>query len=376
MTVPQKSTGWRKKFAHAAGIVLTAFLATVMLPGPAQSRATKPAEHPEITTLKAEFNRTAKGRELMEYARRHNITLRIDPTLSRRSNSAEYSPSTSEVLIKPGLKGEQRVIYTAHELRHGWQDKALGYAQVERQALAPQQRWLLRRFLEADAAAFSAFFAADRMEKLDLKKADYGTAAEEKNIARSLRDEFRSRDGLTGAEYLRIAFEPMLGNIGPGYTERHLTLISDLVMIMGNRVVAASTAVMKKDHATALQLVDPIMAAAKGAPDDAAIEAFLRRMGGTSFDLSVETPLQSPTVTAKKLTQDYAFRLTPQGPAAPSMELLGDTLGRLTTLSDLYKGYLRLAENTQKDALRLRETAAANTNRINPAIRAPALPVN
>ena len=369
MTVPQKKS-WRTAFAKGAGIVLTAFAVTIMVPGPAQSRTNKPAEHPEVTSLKAEFNRTAKGRELMEYAKTHNIRFRVDPTLAKRDNSAEYSPTTSEVLLKPGLKGEQRVIYTAHELRHGWQDKALGYAQLEVQQLAPQQRWVLRRFLEADAAAFSAYFAADRMQQLDLKKADYGSANEEKDIARKLHKEFSSPDGLTGPEYLKIAFEPTLANIGPGYTERHLDLIYDLVMNVGHRVMAASTAMMKRDHATALQLLDPIMAAVKTAPDDAAIEAFIRRMGGTSFDTQQPTPLQSAGISAKKLTEDYALRLFPQGPAAPDMEVMANTLARLSSMGDLYKGYLRLAENTQKEAQRQREFAA-NTNRA-PVVSVPA----
>jgi len=312
-------------------------------------------EHPEIVSMKAEFNRTALGRELLQYAAERGIKFRMDATMSKRTSSAEYDPTVPEVLIKPGLELEQRVVYTAHEIRHGWQDKTLGYPQMEAKYLTPHQRWVIRRFLEADAAAYSAFFAADRMHRLDLKDAKYGTADEEKDIAKRLEKEFTSEDGLTGAEYLRIAFEPTLGNIAPYYTNRHLDLISDLTIGMGSRVIMASNAIAKKDYTFAAALMAPVMKGINEAPDDAAVAAWVRRMGGTSFDPLATTPLQAPNISDNKLSQEYAFRLANPGqiPVTPLQ-----TSGRLAVLEDVYRGYIRMAKDVDAQ-IRARITAAA-----------------
>lgn len=305
------------RLAIGAALVFTLFVPrarTQQIPAP-------PPDAPEVAALKVEFNKTAEGRKLLAFADDNGITFAVDSTLAERGNLAEYSPVQSKVLLKPGLAGEELAIYGAHELRHGWQDKKLGYAETEADTyLSPQQRWALRRYLEADAAAFSAWFAADRMQNLDLSKADYRSATPERDVAKKLHAEFASADGLTLDEYRKLALETFLGDLS-GYDDRHLMLAFDYTNDFGKLVLGALAASQRNDNAAARELLDPILAQLGATPDAATFEAYLRKMGGTSFDLNDKTSLQSDSVSAQKLLRDYPFRSS-RGDIAETASLL------------------------------------------------------
>lgn len=313
---PVKGPALKHRLMHAAGrlAVGAALLFILFVPrARTQQREPPPQDAPEVAALKVEFNKTAAGRKMLAFAQDNGITFTVDSTLAERGNLAEYSPMHSQVRLKPGLAGEELAIYGAHELRHGWQDKKLGYAEIETETyLSPKQRWTLRRYLEADAAAFSAWFAADRMKHLDLESADYRSATKERDVAKNLHAEFSTADGLTQDEYRTLALEVFLEDIAD-YNHRHLMLAYDYASDFGKLVVGALVAREREGPTAAKLLLDPILEKLGKTPDAATFEAYLRQMGGTSFDLSEKTSLQSDSVSVRKLTQDYPYRAAGDG---------------------------------------------------------------
>lgn len=331
---PEKRKPIKSRLMHTASrLAIAASLMFILFVPRArtQQQTTTAPEAREVAALKAEFNKTAEGRKLLDFARENDITFVVDSTLADRGNLAEYSPGHSQVRLKPGLEGEELAIYGAHELRHGWQDKKLGYADKETETyLSPQQRWALRRYLEADAAAFSAWFAADRMKHLDLSGADYRSAQKEHEVAKSLRAEFDTADGLTQDEYRTLALEVFLADIS-GYNPRHLSLAFDYTSDFGKLVIGALTAQEKEGPEAARLLLDPILEKLGKTPDAATFEAYLRQMGGTSFNLEDKTSLQSDSVPVQKLLRDYPFR--------SGGDDVGEAIGILLTLERLERAH-------------------------------------
>lgn len=337
----------KNRLLHAAGrLAVGATLLFILFVPRArtQQRETPPQDAPEVAALKVEFNKTAAGRSMLAFAKDNGITFAVDSTLADRGNLAEYSPVHSQVRLKPGLAGEELAIYGAHELRHGWQDKKLGYAEKETQTyLSPQQRWALRRYLEADAAAFSAWFAADRMRHLDLAGADYRTATKERDVAKNLHAEFASADGLTQDEYRSLALEVFLEDIS-GYNDRHLMLAYDYTSDFGKLVIGALVAREREGPEAAKLLLDPILEKIGKTPDSATFEAYLRQMGGTSFDLSEKNSLQSDSVSARKLMHDYPYRAS-----GDSLEDAVSLLMALERLERSHNAFVRAAKELDRD---------------------------
>ena len=288
-----------------------------------------PADAPEIRALKNEFVTTELGISLMRFARDNGMRFLLDSTLGERHSKAEYDPATGHILIRPGQKLEALVIYTAHEIRHGWQDKVLGAPGMELGVMTPWQRWTLRRYMEADAEAFSAYFEADRLRSGAHLKPGFAEAMPASTLSMKLRGEFWSRNGLTFGEYRRLAFEPCLAALHT-YNARQLDLVESMTLDFGKQVTAALN---DKTKLAALET------AVQKAPTDADFATFLRHFGGVSFDPTHQTSLQSRAVTDEMLLNDYPRRESNPKALKNFPAVLDGEIAKYTALQE---GYIRV----------------------------------
>ncbi|TAL37308.1 MAG: hypothetical protein EPN97_05630 [Alphaproteobacteria bacterium] len=300
------------------------------VPADLKSYVSNPADAPEITAIKAEFAKTEMGIALLRFAKDHDIKFVLAPDLPHK---ALYTPATSTISIRPGQKLEGLMMYTAHEIRHGWQDKVLGAIDMENGVMTPWQRWTLRRYLEADAEAFSAFFEADRLRSGIHMQPGFGEAMPASMIAMRLRGEFWSKDGLNFGEYRQMAFEPALERLHT-YNRLHLDYVEEVTLNFGKQVLAAGN---DKAKLAALE------AQVQNAPSDAAFEAFLRHLGGVSLNPERQTSLQSTSVTRETLLNDYPRRMINPRASREFPPVLDKSIADMTALQD---GYIRVLHNT------------------------------
>lgn len=315
---------------------------------------------PQLQTareLEQDFARSRMGRELLQFMRQHSISFSYDSTMAA-GNYAEYSPERSAITMRPTLGREDQVIYLAHELRHAWQDKVLDYWGWERKHLSPAQRFTLRRFLEADARAFSAFFEAERRRTLGGPEPDYGTAEPEKIMSGLLRQEFNSRNGLTLQEYRTIALEHTFGVLS-NYNPRHFELMQLSVSNFGSRILAADDPGNGTDYAAIRGNLNALQAEFDHAPTDAEFFAYLRRFGGMSFSATAPTSLQDPAVTDDTLLNAYPRRVNDATLAATAVPAIDSTI---RTLTEQYNGHRRrVAELQGENELKIAEAEQTQT---------------
>lgn len=312
---------------------------------PQQPALVETAAAPQLQTareLERDFARSRMGRELLQFMRQHNIGFSYDSAMAA-GNYAEYSPERGAITMRPTLGREDQVIYLAHELRHAWQDKVLDYWGWERKRLTPAQRFTLRRFLEADARAFSAFFEAERRRTLGGPEPDYGTAEPEKIMSGQLRQEFNSRNGLTLGEYRTIALENTFGVLS-NYNPRHFELMQLSISNFGNRILAADDPGNGMDYAAIRNNLNALQAEFDRAPTDAEFFAYLRRFGGMSFSTTAPTSLQDSSVTDDTLLNGYPRRVNDAAQAATVVPAIDSTIRSLT---EQYNGHRRRVAELQ-----------------------------
>lgn len=299
------------------------------LPADLKGYVNNPADAPEITAIKTEFAKTEMGIALLRFAKDQNITFVLTPDLPHK---ALYTPGAGTVEIRPGQKLGALMMYTAHEIRHGWQDRVLGAIKMEEGVMTPWQRWTLRRYLEADAEAFASYFQADRLRNGIPLPPGSGEAMPASLLADRLRGEFWSKDGLTFGEYRKLALEPALERLHT-YNKLHLDYLEERTLDFGKQVLAAG------NDKTKLAMLESQV---QNAPDDAAFEAFLRHLGGISLSLDRQTSLQSTAVTSDMLLHDYPRRMVNPRAAADFPPVLDKSIADMTALQD---GYIRVLHN-------------------------------
>ena len=272
----------------------------------------------ELRTLKSEFAKTPLGADLLRYAKNNGIRFALDASIAPTS-VAEYNPADATIRIRPGTPLESAVIRTAHELRHGWQDKALGAFAKENGVLTPWQRWTLRRYMEADAEAFASYFEANRLQQGVQIQAGFADVMPASMIAMRLRGEYWTRDGLTFGKYRHLAFEPALAAL-QGYNAQHLSFVEK----MTRQRVSTGGGKEKLE--------------AQKAPDDASFAEFLRGFGGISFDKGAHTSLQSTVITPDMLTRGYP-RL--EGDPRAHASFLPELDRKMAELAALHNAWLK-----------------------------------
>ncbi|MBW7911349.1 MAG: hypothetical protein H3C49_08800 [Alphaproteobacteria bacterium] len=274
----------------------------------------------DVSALRTEFGKTSLGRDMLALADRHNITIVYDDALSGTNTLGSYNAGSKTLRMNPSQTLAEQVMIMSHELRHAWQDVVLGYGEMENRLLTPQQQWTLRRYLESDAFAFSAYFMAERM--LELPEAEKPDGLREMAAAHLLHGEFASEDGLTHEEYRRFALDRMFETLGSSYNETHLRLANEQNKPLEDDPKFAQQLLERGDLDGALVTMRALQARMRTTPSAEDFDAYLRRFGGMSLDPAEQTALQSPaaanpagrTAAAPTAAQTPA----PQDPDAPS----------------------------------------------------------
>lgn len=252
---------------------------------------------PALQALRADIARTPLGRALLDFADAHNITIVFDASIGKTSNFAQYLPETSTITVRPDLSPEEKVLYLAHELRHGWQDKFLGYSAMNAERLTPVQRYTLQRYVEADAHAFSAYFWADRMQRLGIApQPQY--AVFELSVAQKLRDKMDAAGNINVADYGDIALVPYFGHL-EDYNARHVATAARATDVLRAEVRTATESGLSERFNRLAAEID-------AAPDDARFAAWLRRLGGTDLQGSPDTALANTPMSV--MIDDYPMR--------------------------------------------------------------------
>lgn len=294
-------------------------------PAPAVAQMTA-GQVQTIAQLEADFGRTPLGRQLLDYVHARGITISYEA--DQPTSYAAFQPDANRIIVRPDLSREEQVIYLAHEIRHSWQQHELHYTGMEARQLSPEQRFTLRRFLEADARAFSSFFTADRHERLGMNDVDFATAQRERQIVTLLRGEFNSANGLTPAEYRVLGLENSFGFLS-GYNARHFDMVTGRLDRFGARIEAADDANGGNDYARIRENLLRLTRERNNAPSAHEFEVYLRHFGGTSFNVAARTPLQDPAVTTHTLTYTYSRRVNNDNDGADA-KAVNDTLRPLT----------------------------------------------
>lgn len=245
-----------------------------------------------IQPLRDEFVKTALGREMLAMADYHKISIVYDDKMAGTGTAGTYSFGDKTVRMNPAEDMPSQVMFLAHELRHAWQDIALEYSDMEKRLLTPVQQWTLRRYLEADAYAFSAFFMADRMKELP----DAATPGGQREMAsaRLIHDEFTSDDGLTNDEYRKHALDRMF-NVLNGYNDNHLRLAKYSADELGNFATDILKEITNDNLDDAGLALENMKLRMKSTPSGEEFDAYLRRFGGTSLSPEAPTALQPAT---------------------------------------------------------------------------------
>ena len=321
-------------FSRVSRHAILLVLALTALNGPVRSDQPAPPPAPAATVqqvqtiaeLEADFGRTPLGRQLLDYVHAKGITIMYEA--NQPTSYAAFQPDQNRIIVRPDLSREEQAIYLAHEIRHSWQQHELHYGSMEARQLSPGQRFTLRRFLEADARAFSAYFTADRHERLGMSDVQFGTAQAERQMVTMLRAEFNSANGLTSAEYRVLGLENSFGFLS-GYNPRHLSMVIERTESFGRRVEAADDANGGRDYLRIRENLLRLTRERNNAPSAHEFEVYLRHFGGTSFNVKAPTPLHDPAVSLQTLTYTYPRRVN-NDPAGIGAKAINDTLNPLT----------------------------------------------
>lgn len=182
----------------------------------------------ETVALRREFARTNMGREMLMFLNRHKLSIVFDNTDDTHVNNCDikhyggvYCFHLKTVKVNSALPAEMQTIVLAHEIRHAWQDIRLGFAGLEKKTLTPTQQWTLRQTLEADAAAYSAYFWADRLERIDPQNSYKMpvTQAGIYGLARQMRDHMRRTGDLTAEDFRTMGMEAAFRSLPRMYTD-------------------------------------------------------------------------------------------------------------------------------------------------------------
>lgn len=365
MSILSDKESSRKKRGLLAGTarraLLTAFAALAAFPMPAaqsgmpREKIVAAVETPklsDIVELKADFAKTALGREMLQFAKTHDIRFKLDPDLKVLGN---YKDQNKTFTLSTKLARQDRPMILAHELRHAWQDRILGYGKLQNTAITPEQYWTLRQYIEADACAFSAYYMADRMQTLGEKPYPQSAYKAVVLMAEKLQQEIKSADGLTLQEYRKNAVEmcfSTLSDYDTPYPVDHLSQAEAHVNYLLARAKTVGGA--REFKPSEIKESKRLVQAFKNRMTDDDFTVWLRRMGGTSFSSALPTSLQQADVSRENILHDYPLSdHNAQRKQAFSLQYK-ETMTRLDSTYNLSRQWvetvyaLRLAQRDQR----------------------------
>lgn len=265
-----------------------------------------PADPPDVKALKAEFAKDQCGLELLQFAHKNGMSVTLDKTHIKEGNYGQYSSEIGRAAVNPDMTLDEKLVFLAHELRHGAQHKILGYDEKEAKQLTPEQSWTQRRYIEADARAYSIYCTAQRMNRLHIRKPiESARASFEFTQAAKLRREIGSWGGMTLDEYREIALVPSFGILS-NYNEGHLEIAAAKARRYVDLTAQAQKHIEAGNKREARKVVRQIEKAFADKMPEAEFTVHLRRFGGVSLDPAMPTSLQQPGVTERNLRRDYA----------------------------------------------------------------------
>lgn len=379
---PQKNTLLRKLARGAAGVALVLGLSAPMVlhhtfPAHSDEPVMMEVVQADISPLRQEFARTSLGRDMLAMAAAHNISIEYDSALSSSTAAGTYNAGDKKVRMDPTQPMPAQVMYLAHELRHAWQDIVLGYGEMENRMLTPQQQWTLRRYLEADAFAFSSYFMAERMA--ELPDAALPGGSREMPAARRLLAEFSSEDGLTHDEYRRFALERMFTFLD-SYDDKHLELAIRANRPIESDIKFAQDMRRRGELESAQQTLDILQGHMAGTPSADDFAVYLRRLGGMSLEPDAQTALQSPSPSpqsaAAALSAETTVITAAPPPAPDSASRKADVAAQLAAAENLHQTFRALAQNlTELTRLEIEAARAqgrpTNASRFYPIVNDP-----
>lgn len=347
---PKKNTFMRNLARGVAGLALAVGLAAPMIvyhtdPARSNDAVMMDVVQSDISQLRAEFSRTSLGRDMLAMADAHNITIEYDSALISSTAAGTYAAGQKKVRMDPSQPMAEQVMYLAHELRHAWQDIVLGYGEMEERPLTPQQQWTLRRYLEADAFAFSAYFMAERMT--ELPDATLPGGNREMGSARNLFAEFASEDGLTQDEYRRFALERMFTFLD-SYDEKHLELALGANKPLDIDIKFAQDMLRLGDIEAAYNTAQEITGRMNRTPSEETFTEYLRRFGGMSLEPGAQTSLQPPPAAphsaAAALSAETAAVILEPPEVPDSTSRQARIAAQLAAAENLHHAFRALAE--------------------------------
>lgn len=107
-----------------------------------------------LNRIVARLRSSTLGEQLYTYAVQENTRIQW---ITEGNKAGAYSVPDKLIELKVSMPDEALILTLAHELRHHWQFTAL---KPRTWINSPLQQWQLRRFVEADACAFTAHFSA------------------------------------------------------------------------------------------------------------------------------------------------------------------------------------------------------------------------
>jgi hypothetical protein len=247
----------------------------------------------EMAPLRTEFARTPLGRDILRFTDANGIKLVYDHdgALKKVGNYATYYEKT--MTLRPDLTTDEQIVILSHELRHAFQDIRLGYPQMEDNLLRPAQAWVLRRTIEADAFAFSAYFLADRMDRLG-KIEKTPNIEDEWSMAQPMVQAFKQKGSVTAEDFRDMALAPAYRRVdaAPSYAKSHLVLATRMTDVVDTSLDIAVAELGKNQTQDAWANLEYAANLIKTTPTDDEFAAYIRRYGAPAFNTDARTALQ------------------------------------------------------------------------------------
>lgn len=260
-----------------------------------------------LASLRADFSRTAAGRDLLKVADDNQVVIVFDPTLKDSVGCfGIYEPPRQRVSLWPGLNKTQQRIVLAHELRHVWQDRALHYSELLGKSSRPSDRWAIMRYTEADAFTYAGYYWADYIIRTNTADPTYYPGAEPSQRAAAAMLEDMRDCRLSPDIYREKALERCFASLGINYSA-HPRKAQEAMQNIEKDLDSAKMMIKDNNKAKARHYLSRVMNTFAQNPSRADIITALREYGGMSLVPGAQSAMRTQTVTDDVAFNQYTF---------------------------------------------------------------------